>query len=130
MNIVATVMGALVAALGVIGVVYPDGLLAVARELSTERGIYVAAALRIVFGWSLLLSAAGSRAPRALRVLGAFVLVAGLVTPAFGSGRAIQLVRTASQLDELWLRFIAVLPIAVGLSAVWALSPKAGPPRQ
>ena len=130
MKTLATALGALVAALGLIGAFWPDGLLLAGRELSTPRGIYVAAALRIAFGSSLLLSAAHSHAPIALRVLGAFVLIAGFATLVLGSARAVELLKMVSHWDELWLRFAAALGFGLGLFVMWALSPRAAPPRR
>lgn len=47
----------------------------------SPAGIYAAALLRVVIGASLLLLAAGSQAPRILRVMGLAVLTVGLVLP-------------------------------------------------
>ena len=78
----ACVLGA---ALGSVGVVYPEALVGVIRIFfETPTGLYVAAGIRLVFGVALFFAAPTSRAPRTLRVLGVVVIVAGLAMPVVG----------------------------------------------
>ena len=50
----------------------------------TSGGLYTAAFFRVVFGLALLGLARASRAPRTIRVLGAFIIVAGISLPFIG----------------------------------------------
>ena len=50
----------------------------------TAGGLYTAAFFRVVFGLALLGLARASRAPRTIRVLGAFIIVAGISLPFIG----------------------------------------------
>ena len=84
----ALLLGLLVAAIGLLGVASPHGLLTAVRFMVTPRGLYLVAALRVVFGVVLILAARSSRAPGVLRLLGVVMLVAGLTTPLFGVDRA------------------------------------------
>jgi hypothetical protein len=128
MSWLATILSALVAGLGVIGVVWPDVLLEFGRSFATPDGLLAAAALRIVFGGSLLIAAQGSRAPSALRLIGIAILVAGLATPMIGVGRTRALLEAASANGGTWVRIAGTLAIALGTSLVFALSPRAGGP--
>jgi len=74
----------LIAALGILGIAWPESLAAILRQVQTPAGLYLGAGGRVVLGISLLLSAPGSRAPDTLRVLGLVLLVAGLVMPFLG----------------------------------------------
>jgi hypothetical protein len=88
MRLLGLVVGVLVILGSAIGFVGPDVLLSLGRSLITPGGLYAIAALRIALGLILVLAARGSRAPRAVRVLGLIVIVAGLTTPWFGVARA------------------------------------------
>src|SRR5258705_12786611 len=96
MQLVATIMSALLAGLGAIGVFYPDFLLELGRHTTTPNGLLVAAGIRVVFGGLLLTAAATSRAPNLLRLFGAVILIAGLLTPVFGPERAQSLLQIAA----------------------------------
>src|SRR5512140_1906462 len=78
--------------IGVAGLVAPDRLMAAvavaAPYVLTPVGLYVIGALRVGMGIVLILAARNSRAPTALRVIGAVVFVAGLATPLFGVERS------------------------------------------
>ena len=50
----------------------------------TSGGLYTAAVSRVVFGLALLGLARASRAPQTIRVLGAFIIVAGISFPFIG----------------------------------------------
>ena len=88
MRWLAVVIGLVITAIGILGMAAPTILLDAARFSITPLGLYVVAAIRIAFGLALVLVARVSRAPRILRVLGAFIIVAGIITPFFGIERA------------------------------------------
>ena len=78
MALVTRLIGLFIAAIGVLGVITPDGLLTAVRSLQTPLGLYLAASFRVVFGVVLVLAAPSSRAPKVLRPLGFVIIVAGL----------------------------------------------------
>ena len=127
MQLVATIMSALLAGLGAIGVVYPDFLLEVGRHLVTPNGLLVAAGIRMLFGGLLLTVAATSRAPNLLRVFGAVILIAGLLTPLYGPERSASLLQIAAANRGAYFRIGGTFAILLGLSFVWALSPRGMP---
>ncbi len=126
MQMVATVMSALIAGLGAIGVFWPDILVEFGRYFTTPNGVFAAAVIRIVFGGLLLTAAATSRAPNLLRVFGALILIAGLATPLFGPDRARGLLEAAAMDRGAYLRVAGTIAIALGCVFVWALSPRSG----
>jgi hypothetical protein len=70
--------------LGVAAAVLPGTVIAGSRYLVSPLGIFAAAALRVGIGAALLFVAQGSRAPAILRIMGAAMLIAGLMFPIFG----------------------------------------------
>ena len=67
--------------IGFLALVAPDSFLTAAEYTVTPKGLYIIAALRVLFGLILLIAASASRLPKTLRVLGAIALIAGLATP-------------------------------------------------
>jgi hypothetical protein len=127
MQLVATIMSALLAGLGAIGVVYPNFLFEVGRHLVTPNGLLVAAAIRVVFGGFLLTSAATSRAPNSLRLFGAVILIAGLLTPVYGPERSSSTLQILAANRGEYFRIWGTFALVLGLCFVWALSPRGMP---
>ena len=84
MKALALLVALFVIVVGITGVIAPDRVMAIGRQLITPTGLYVIGALRVVIGLVLFLAAPASRAPKTLRVLGVLVVIAGLATPLFG----------------------------------------------
>jgi hypothetical protein len=119
----ALAIGAFVAAVGLVGVVSPQGLQTIARYSMTSVGLYVVAAIRLAFGVILFRAAAASRAPRVLRVVGVFAFVAGLVTPFLGVDRAHAIFDWWSGQSPVFLRLWPGLAVVFGVFIVWAVTP-------
>ena len=122
LKLVATVMSLAIAGLGGWGVVAPAALLAFGGSLLAPPALYWVAAVRVVFGSLLILVAAESRMPRTLRVVGVFFVVAGLLTPLFGTERFHEAFTWFSGQGSLLVRAVAVLPLIIGLFFVYALN--------
>ena len=84
MPVAALVIGLLIVAQGVVGLVAPEFFLRLIQLIQTPPNIYFAAVVRIAFGIVLVLAAPLSRAPFALRILGALIVLGGIMTPYFG----------------------------------------------
>ena len=121
LKLIATLMSLAIAALGVLGLVAPNVLLDFGRSLTAPPALYGVAAVRVVFGALLISVAASSRAPRALRVIGIFIVVAGLLTPFFGAEQFGGFVTWLSDRMD-FLRAIALLPLLFGLLLVYAIN--------
>ena len=83
-----TVAGFAIAGLGVLGIAAPTVLLRLGASLLTPTALYAVAAIRILFGGLLIVVASSSRVPKTLRVFGAVIVAAGVLTPVVGSERA------------------------------------------
>jgi hypothetical protein len=124
MTLLSVALSGFVAILGAIGIVWPTTLLGIARFFGTASGLYAAAALRIVFGAALFMAAPGSRAPRALRVVGVLIFVGGLITPLIGLERARAILDWWSAQSSVFVRAWAGFALAVGSGLLWTLLPK------
>ena len=122
MRLLALFLSAFIAVLGVIGIVAPARLLAIARWLDTPLGLYAAAALRLVLGTALFLAAPASRAPRVLGVLGIVSFVAGLITPFIGVDRYRRLLEWWSAWGPGFHRGWAAIALILGLFLIYALA--------
>jgi hypothetical protein len=85
----AVLIGLVVIAVGIMGVVAPDALVTIGRYVVTPVGLYIVAIVRIGVGLVIIGASRLSRLPRTLRVFGVLVLVAGLTTPLFGVERSV-----------------------------------------
>src|SRR5262249_11307955 len=115
-----------IAALGAFCVFSPATLLQIGWQLATPVGLFVAAAIRFLFGAALALAAPTSRAPRSLRVIGLVIVVAGLMTPLFGVERARAVLGWWSAQGPSFARIWGGFALAVGSSLVYLLLPKSG----
>ena len=123
MAFVAFAICLLIAAVGAVGILSPDGLVGIVRRFQTPTGLYVAAALRLVLGAALFVSAPGSRAPETLHVLGVLIIVAGLITPLFGIERFRKLLDWWSSLGGGFLRAWGAAALVLGLWLAYAVIP-------
>lgn len=105
----------LLIALGLTGVLWPTALMDLAKWTFSPKGLYPAAAIRIVFGLVLLLAAGATATPKIVRVIGAIILIGGIATALLNA-------ETAQRLSSWWLengedriRITACLPLAVGI---------------
>jgi hypothetical protein len=119
-----TIVGLMVAALGLIGLVAPSRLLNFGQSLLTESGLYAVAAVRVVFGLLLVIGARASRNPRTLRVIGGVIIIAGLLTPLFGVARSESMFNWLSAQGLAFVRVIALLAFALGAFIVYAITPR------
>jgi hypothetical protein len=120
MRRVGLVIGALIMLASAISFAAPDLRLSLERSVMTPAGLYAIAALRIAIGLLLMLAAPASRAPRALRVLGLIVIIAGLTTPWFGVARAREVVNWLANAGPLLMRLDASVGMALGGFLVYA----------
>jgi len=120
--LVALFIGLVIAAQGVFGIAAPDVFLRTLRYIQTPPVIYLAAAIRVVFGVVLFRVAPESRAPKFLRVLGVAIVIGGLLTPFFG-------VRIGHAILDWWsaggpplVRSWAGCSLALGVFIVYAVA--------
>jgi hypothetical protein len=120
MRFLGLAVGMLVILGGAICVVAPETLLSLVRPLVSTAGLYAIAAVRIALGLALMFAARESRAPRAIRVVGAIVISAGFATPFFGVERTRDVLNWGSGPGLMYLRLAACIAIALGGFLVYA----------
>jgi hypothetical protein len=123
MKLLAMALGLIIAAIGVLGVVAPSVLLEFGRTLQTANALYIVAAVRVLFGAILLWVAPVSRTPKALRVLGVFIVIAGALTPFFGVERSRAMFDWWSTQGSFFTQAWAIVAVLFGLFIVYTVSP-------
>ena len=114
MKAIASGIAALLILVGLIGVLWPEGLMDLMKYSFTSNGIYVAAITRMVTGGLLLAAAQATRTPKTVRVIAVVIFLAGVATALINPERA-------QVLKDWWLshgpnalRIAACFPLAVG----------------
>jgi uncharacterized membrane protein len=121
-KILATALGLLIVAIGVLGVATPSVLLEFGRSLQTTNALYIVAGVRVIFGAVLLWVAPPSRTPKILRVLGVLIIVAGMFTPFFGVERSRAMFDWWSTQGPLFTRVWAIVAVVFGLFIVYVIT--------
>ena len=113
MRYAALLVALLGGVVGIVGLVSPESGTALRRlYFATPVGLYAAAALRVVMGLVVILSASASRAPKTLRVLGGVVCLQGLAATLFGPDRARAILEFEAMQGAAILRVGAAVAIA------------------
>ncbi len=123
MSVIVIVVGLFITAIGLLGLVSPERLIHFAKSLQTPAGLYSAAGLRVLLGVALWFAAPASRAPDALRILGVFVFVAGIVTPFFGLERSRKLLEWWWSRGTPFIRVWSCFASAFGLLLIYLVCP-------
>jgi len=124
MRWVAIAFGAVIAAIGIVGLADPALLLDATSFMQTSVGLYIAAVFRVVFGVVLIWIAGTSRMPRTLRILGAFIVLAGIITPFVGVERVHAIVEWWSAQDVVFMRTWATVAVIFGIFIIYAVTPR------
>ena len=131
MKALAFAFGLVIATVGAVGILAPSGLVWIAQQFVTPGAFYAIATVRVAFGLLLISVAAASRAPRALRVLGYVIVIAGITTALtglLGIGRARALIEWWWQQGSGVIRLTGVLVLALGSFVAYACAPTRRPP--
>jgi hypothetical protein len=120
----ALLVGMLIVAEGILGIAAPDPFLKAVRSFQTTPVIYLAAAIRLVFGVVLVRAAPTSRAPRVLRVFGYLMVIGGLLTPFVGGQAARVILDWWSAGGPGLVRVWAAAAAALGIFIVYLVAPK------
>jgi hypothetical protein len=122
MNGIVALVAVFMLGLGLYGLISPQRLAGFVSLWRSERGLWTAAAMRILFGVALWLAAPASKAPLVLRILAVVTLAAGSALPFLGVERFTAMLDWWLGRPVEWLR--AWLGLAAGLGAflLWAVA--------
>jgi len=121
MKLVATTFAVLIAVMGLLLVAAPSAVLEFGRSILAPAVIYAAAAVRIIFGVTLVMVAPISRAPKTLRVLGAMLVIAGIITPMVGVERSRDVFVWMLAQGTLFTRAWAAMAVGLGVFIAYAI---------
>jgi hypothetical protein len=122
----AFVFGLFIVTVGGVGILAPSGLVWIAQHSVSSGAFYLIATVRVAFGLVLISVASASRAPKALRILGYVILIAGITTALMGLlaiGRARDIIDWWLQLGSGVIRLTGVLVLALGGFIAYACAP-------
>jgi hypothetical protein len=122
----AFVFGLCIVTVGSVGILAPSSLVWIARHSVTSGAFYLIATVRVAVGLVLISVASASRAPKALRVLGYAILIAGITTALTGLlaiERARAIIDWWSQQESGVVRLTGVLVLAFGGFVAYACAP-------
>ena len=114
MKIIALVISALIISLGLTAVLWPEGVMGLAKYSFTSTGIYVVAIVRMLLGAFLLVAARATRTPKTIRVIAILIFAAGVATALMSPERAQLLKDWMLERGPDFLRIAACLPLAAG----------------
>ena len=120
----AGAFGCFVSALGILTLAAPETILEAMNFALTSVGLYVGAAMRIVFGSVLMGAARASRMPRTIGTLGALMILGGVALPFIGVDRIGVIVGWWSAQGPALMRTWAVVAVAFGALIVFAVTPR------
>ena len=112
MKTLAFVLALVILAIGIVGIFVPACLVWIAEHTVTPGAFYLIGAVRVGFGLVLFRVASASRSPRALRVLGVLILIAGISTAVTG---LVAIDRARTFIEEWLLLGSGVIRLTSGL---------------
>jgi hypothetical protein len=122
-RIAALLIGLFTIVVGIGGLISPERGTEIRRlYFATPARLYTAGAVRVAMGLVVVLSAAASRAPKTLRVLGAIMCMQGLSATLMGPGHARAVLEWETMQGTALLRVGAAVALAAGLFLVFAVS--------
>lgn len=124
MKSLAMVIGIVIAALGIIGLISPDTYVRLGWFWEESPGLYIVAAVQLVIGLVLIRAAPTSRSPLGLGALGVLALIEAVFMPFLGHGRIHAIAHWMSSQSPSFLRLWGLLELAVGILIVSAVAPR------
>lgn len=121
MRIAAAVIALLITTQGLFGLAAPDHFLRLVQAFQVPPVIYLAAIVRIAFGLVLLRVATRSRLRIVLRLLGAFMVAGGVLTPFVGASLAQVILGWWSAGGAPTIRLWATASVLIGLFIALAI---------
>ncbi|MFH1654298.1 MAG: hypothetical protein ABIE74_09650 [Pseudomonadota bacterium] len=114
MVIAVKVISIIIAAFGILLVVKSTFLRQILTFGLEGKRIYAIAVLRFILGTFFLIAATQCRMPWLVIILGLLMLISGIFVFVLGIERSKAMVQKWQQLSDLTLRFVSLIPVAVG----------------
>src|SRR5229473_945980 len=124
MNIIVAIIGWVIVAEGLLGIIRPHLLLEAVVSWSPDLRLYISVGSRIVIGLLLFFAAPSCRLPRFTRAIGIIVFVAGIVFAFIGANRIGSIVEWISGKPSLVIQLVYLLAIILGGFLVYSGSQK------
>src|SRR3989339_2044659 len=112
-------IGIVITAMGVLYLVYPQVVRILLSFFAAGYRIYLAAAVRLVFGVILLLAASQTAHPKITMVLGVIFLLGGILIVALGPKRTKPFLEWYKKWPLWGMRAAAILVILFGLLVIY-----------
>ncbi len=123
MRIAALLVALFTIVVGVGGLISPESGTEIRRlYFATPGRLYTAAAFRIAMGLVVILSAAASRAPKTLRVLGILMCLQGLSATLMGPDHARAVLEWETMQGTALLRVGAAVALGAGVFMAYAVT--------
>jgi hypothetical protein len=114
MNIIVSVIGWVLVAEGLLGIIRPHLMLEQFLGWSPDLRLYATVGSRIVIGLLLFFAAPSCRLPRVIRIIGIIMFVAGFVYIFIGASRLGSIVEWISGKPSLVIQLLYLLAIILG----------------
>jgi hypothetical protein len=114
MNIIVSVIGWIIVAEGLVGIIRPRLILEAVLGWSPDLLLYTTVGTRIVLGLLLLLAAPSCRLPRFTGIIGIITFVAGIVYAFIGATRLGLIVQWAAAKPNGVIQLLYVLAVVLG----------------
>ena len=122
MKYLAWLVALFIVAIGITGIAAPERLFGIGSLVATQAGLLVVAIVRVAIGVILIMIAPRSRMPKALQIVGALVLGAGLATPLFGVDRTRAVLAWEVAQGPIVIRIGGAIAVAIGGFLAFALT--------
>jgi uncharacterized protein YjeT (DUF2065 family) len=120
MKTLVLAVGALIVIAGLGVFLFPAAVLALARHPVTRLQLYASAVIRVGLGALFIAVARDARLPWLLRLIGGFLLVAGIGTFLLGLERAGAIANWISQRSPTEVRLFGTVPVILGVLVIHA----------
>ena len=120
MVILVKAIGALIAIIGLVFILVPNGIKKAFDFFTTGKKIYMVGILRIIFGIVFLLAASQCRWPEVIRVLGIFFIIAGSFIFILGIRKVKSVIEWWGKKPLLVLRLLSIFALAFGALIIYA----------
>ena len=119
MQHVVSAVGILIVLAGLAILVVPGKSKKVFLSLAQGKFLYFAAAFRIIVGVLFILAAEHTRTPMAVKVIGALIIVAGVMIPIIGPKKLALFIQLMLARKDSTLRLFGVVAGAIGVFFIW-----------